>query len=917
MAIEVRTTVELMAAVASAQAGETILLAPGVYDGLVSIRGSDFDPPIRIVSADPEEPVVFSGRMLIRDSSGIVIESVEFRLAADEPPSWISQLHLQGTERIEVRDVVMEGRVAAPGEGVPPAELSAETYSLSTLVEGYAFGSAVTVRDSSYVALSQLDISVVGSGVALNNVDRVALTDSHLHDIRRDGVTVTEASDVRIADNLFHSFQPLKLPGKLSVIDHSDFIQYWGSNGTRGIDGLEISGNAMLQTSGGQMHGILGRMATTAGGEPVPFRNFSIHDNVIFVSSINGMSLGDLSDSEVRNNTLLPAAPDYGEATYSSGVSQIRFPSDLRIDPDTGLRTPVRLPENLRVDDNLLATRSGEMTIPVSSVLPADYAERGIEIGANPTFSSDPSSPSYWAAALGVSGDAPWLDLAALTGRPEGGAAPLADWIVATAASIPPTGPGHVLGVAGDDDLFAEPDAANGTSRLYGEAGDDTLTGGAGDDTLVSGAGSDRMTGGAGRDMFGVTAGGISSGEVDVITDFDLSEGDSLLLNEGFPSYIFNDALDPENRIDVQAAGRIVFLDSEADLLEIAMHPGVTIVETGLGGTEIRFDFDRDGVLDYALRLLGYRIGYGRVEDGEEDDDGDGGAAGPDDGADDDPEPDFVATPGESFVILASELEAGASILLKGFAAGFFSASKLPAPAGVTDGSAVLIDAEDDLAALAATPGVFARALDGETVELRFGSDDGDASFRIEGLGAGEAWRIVHGDPGGVSGPGGAGDDTLVGGARDDTFFGGAGSDRLVGLAGADWLDGGADSDYLHGGGGSDTLIGGAGGDRYVAFAGELTPGDRTVFADIDFSEGDNIYLGRFAPDAFAAVGRGGAVSIRSLDQLVALGEADWIDVERSFGGITLTLEAGAGAHRFVLMLDDATLARADGLLGG
>src|SRR3546814_2370952 len=88
-----------------------------------------------------------------------------------------------------------------------------------------------------------------------------------------------------------------------------------------------------------------------------------------------------------------------------------------------------------------------------------------------------------------------------------------------------------VYGGAGDDTidggsngdvLFGD----DGNDDLDGDSSGDILYGGAGNDTLDGGRGHDELTGGACADTF-VFDHGSSSGD-DVITDFDLGEGDVL-----------------------------------------------------------------------------------------------------------------------------------------------------------------------------------------------------------------------------------------------------------------------------------------------------------------------------------------------------------------------------------------------------
>lgn len=80
-------------------------------------------------------------------------------------------------------------------------------------------------------------------------------------------------------------------------------------------------------------------------------------------------------------------------------------------------------------------------------------------------------------------------------------------------------------------DASAESDSTtlvdgDGDTTLTGSDFDDELIGGEGDDTLIGGLGSDILTGGGGADLFVFTE--VGNAEEDVITDFNLADGDAI-----------------------------------------------------------------------------------------------------------------------------------------------------------------------------------------------------------------------------------------------------------------------------------------------------------------------------------------------------------------------------------------------------
>ncbi|MBC6438307.1 MAG: hypothetical protein GDA52_09285 [Rhodobacteraceae bacterium] len=90
-------------------------------------------------------------------------------------------------------------------------------------------------------------------------------------------------------------------------------------------------------------------------------------------------------------------------------------------------------------------------------------------------------------------------------------------------------------GDGGDDALHGGADddtlvGGAGNDALHGGAGNDSLSGNTGNDTLDGGAGNDTLTGSAGADHFRFLESGSGA---DTITDFDASQGDKIILDEG------------------------------------------------------------------------------------------------------------------------------------------------------------------------------------------------------------------------------------------------------------------------------------------------------------------------------------------------------------------------------------------------
>lgn len=133
---------------------------------------------------------------------------------------------------------------------------------------------------------------------------------------------------------------------------------------------------------------------------------------------------------------------------------------------------------------------------------------------------------------------------------------------------------------------------------------------------------------------------------------------------------------------------------------------------------------------------------------------------------------------------------------------------------------------------------------------------------------------LVLGQTGDDTARGQDGNDTLMGGAGQDSLMGDSGADLLVGGDGGDELLGGLDQDTLSGGAGNDTLNGGDGADVLRGGAGDDS---------LHGMEGADRLRGDDGADAFA-LGKGSFAGKRVLD-FDAL-EGDWLQLRHLGPGL-------------------------------
>ncbi|MEX2519265.1 MAG: right-handed parallel beta-helix repeat-containing protein [Paracoccaceae bacterium] len=613
MIFNVSGSVELAAALKQVAGGDRIELAPGDYASLV-LANLNFDDPVTIVSADPADRAIFADYLQVSGSSGFVIESIDVRQQEGTPHTRTPLVAIMRAENIEVRDVAVAGRVVEEDEGVAVESLTLET-GVPGPVAGYYYGTGIWVRGSSDVVLDKIDLTKVDIGIYFNDVEDVTLSNSHLHDLRRDGVNIIDARDLTITDNLFDNFHQLAVPQAPKLTDHPDFIQFWGDHAKFGVDGLHITGNVFLEGGGTWAQGITGAAHLLAGDNDVHLRNVSIIDNFLSTSHPNAIRVDGVEGLIIEHNTLVPGPQDLTMLTAVQARPQISVTTaakalgDGLYDFSAGL-----LPTDVTIESNIVSR-------PYFGSGADVYIDKGlydtlrIFIGENRQLGSNPADADYWGDLFPGQQDGPITDIAAFVGVDGFGVRELAPWLIEAAAAIETTKPNLVAGGDGED-VLTSPGAH---FTLDGGDGDDLLLGSDGHDVLIGGAGDDILAGDGGGDTFSLQA---QPGETahDVITDLNFADGDLIILSDGFPARFFADAVDPDNALTVAKVGSVAVMESPEDVAEIAAHEQVTAEQTPEGDLRLLFDFNGDGTANYILTLKGHASLLIDIENGTPDD---------------------------------------------------------------------------------------------------------------------------------------------------------------------------------------------------------------------------------------------------------------------------------------------------------
>jgi parallel beta-helix repeat protein len=290
--IRVTNATELMQALAAAQGGETIVLAAGNY-GDVVLRSTaqtnlEFGTPVTIISADPDDPAVFSG-MDVYGAKNLTIDAVVFDYTfATGDKIFDRPFHFATCENLTVRNSRIDGDVAK---------------GISEVEDGFAFGMGVVVRDSAGVTFENNEISNFWRGLTVQNCHDILVRGNDVHSMRSDGMNFIDVQRITIEENHIHDFR-----GMDNWIDHRDFIQFWTNGTSQASTDIVIRGNILDIGEGDFTQSIFMRNEEVdlgRAGAEMFYRNVLIEGNVIINGHSHGITVGETAGLTIRNNTVL------------------------------------------------------------------------------------------------------------------------------------------------------------------------------------------------------------------------------------------------------------------------------------------------------------------------------------------------------------------------------------------------------------------------------------------------------------------------------------------------------------------------------------------------------------------------------------------------------------------------------------
>ncbi|MEH6546671.1 MAG: right-handed parallel beta-helix repeat-containing protein [Sneathiella sp.] len=262
--IEVSSAAELMEAMSNASGGDVISLLPGDYD-IISLKNFDFDSPVTITSADPDN-LAHMENLYIRGSSNITIDQLAIYSDDDPRGSWGEYL----TYVSRSSDIVLKNNNF--GNDSPTAH------------EDNFYGLAVS--RSTGVDVIGNEFSNLGYGAQLANSQDLNVSDNFIHDISSKGLYFSGVQGVEVTGNTISDMNP-----EASGSYHS--IQLSSLTGQSANTDIVIRDNMIMQGDGGSDQGIF--MKSESG---VPYENVIIENNSSGASIYGGKFSDTLSGSD-------------------------------------------------------------------------------------------------------------------------------------------------------------------------------------------------------------------------------------------------------------------------------------------------------------------------------------------------------------------------------------------------------------------------------------------------------------------------------------------------------------------------------------------------------------------------------------------------------------------------------------------
>jgi hypothetical protein len=286
--INVSNADQLKSAMATAKAGDTILLASGNYGDFAT--SNDYTSAVTIKSANPGSPASFSS-VSLNGATGITFDSVKLDYSFKSGGSVdANPFEVVNSSNITFRNSTFDGDVAK-GLGAPS--------------DGYAAGRGLAIIGSKGVTVEGSEFKTFMRGILAIESQDIKIIDNDISGMRSDGLNMVQVKGVLIEDNYIHDFRAAPNSG-----DHGDMIQFWTAGTTSPSTDITIRGNTLDVNQGTWAQSIFMRNELVdqgKAGASMFYKNILIEDNTIKNAHTHGITVGETDGLTIQNNLIVAA----------------------------------------------------------------------------------------------------------------------------------------------------------------------------------------------------------------------------------------------------------------------------------------------------------------------------------------------------------------------------------------------------------------------------------------------------------------------------------------------------------------------------------------------------------------------------------------------------------------------------------
>jgi Ca2+-binding RTX toxin-like protein len=486
-------------ALRSAAAGDTILLAPGLY-APVDIRGAKFAGQVTIASADPNNMAKLQGLKVDGDSTNLTFSRLDITVHYDTGFA----VAFGNTSNIKLLDSRIHGAAVGDKGGLG-------------------------IFTSTNVVIVGNEFAYMQGGIAHRDSTNVLIQDNTFHDLQSDAISGTNATNIDIVGNYFTDFFPAS--------GHIDVIQFY-KTGTNTSRDITVADNIFVRGAGAAVQGIF------IGNEnQIAYETVTVTGNAIIGAQYHGISIDQANNATVTGNLV------EGYTDMASWLGVWRSTNSVVANNQATVF-------NLHSNTNVVVSGSAYLAAPA----PGDFGI--LSIWRPATAEGGEGADTLLGRADGdvVRGFGGDDLLSGGEGRDDLNGNAGADTVFGGGGSDTVRGGKDSDLVMGDDGDDGHVNGNLGADTVHGGAGADTVYGGQGADWVYGDDGADRLSGdlgddsligGAGPDRFGF---GLADG-ADLILDFNGVLGDRVLLPKA-AVYTISD-LAGSARIDLGGASSI------------------------------------------------------------------------------------------------------------------------------------------------------------------------------------------------------------------------------------------------------------------------------------------------------------------------------------------------------------------------